>query len=200
MDLAIGLAQPRDSAGLGFVWRGQLVKLMRVGLGFLDDFVPAQVWIRRGRRRPGAISRQADEPEVISGQASRLPMLIEAARANGADLILIDTPPQADTIALSAAKAADIVLVPIRPAIWDLQAAQPSLLLAQVASRPAFIVLNGVRPNSNVGLEAEAGLIGQGAQVAPVMLKQRVQYEYAVRDGRTVQEAYPNETAAEEVA
>lgn len=101
--------------------------------------------------------RQADMPEVISGQASRLPMLVEAARANGADLIVIDTPPQADTIALSAAKVADIVLVPIRPAIWDLQAAQPSLLLAQVAQRPAFVVLNGVRPNSNVGFEAEQG-------------------------------------------
>ena len=82
--------------------------------------------------------RQADEPEVISGQAARLPMLIEAARANGADLIVIDTPPQADTIALTAAKVADIVLIPIRPAIWDLQAAQPSLLLAQVA-QPAGV-------------------------------------------------------------
>ena len=135
---------------------------------------------------------------MISGQASRLPMLIEAARGNGADLLVIDTPPQADSIALAAAKVADLVLVPIRPAIWDLQAAQPSLLLAQVANRPAFVVLNGVRPNSNVGLEAEAGLTGQGAQVAPIMLRQRVQFEYAVRDGRTVQEAYPNETAAEE--
>ena len=68
--------------------------------------------------------------------------------------------------------------------------------LAEVAQKPAFVVLNGVRPNSNVGLEAEAGLTGQGAQVAPVMLKQRVQFEYAVQDGRTVQEAYPTETAA----
>jgi chromosome partitioning protein len=144
--------------------------------------------------------RQADEPEVISGQAARLPMLVEAARANGADLLVIDTPPQADGVALAAAKLADIVLVPIRPAIWDLQAAQPTLLLAQVANRPAFIVLNGVRPSSGVGDEAAVGLTGQGAQVAPVMLRQRVAYEYAVRDGRTVQEAYPNETAAKEVS
>lgn len=144
--------------------------------------------------------READAPEVISGQAARLPMLTEAARANGADLLFIDTPPQADTIALSAAKTADVVLVPIRPAIWDLQAAAPTLLLAQVAQKPAFIVLNGVRPNSNIGNEAATGLTAQGAQVAPVMLHQRVHFEYAVRDGRTVQEAYPNETAAEEVA
>ena len=144
--------------------------------------------------------REAETPEVVSGQASRLPMMIEAAKANGADMIFIDTPPQADTIALSAARAADVVLIPIRPAIWDLQAAQPTMLLAQVAQKPAFIVLNGVRPNSNVGNEAAAGLTAQGAQVAPVMLQQRVHFEYAVRDGRTVQETYPDETAAAEVA
>src|SRR3954447_26204506 len=46
--------------------------------------------------------RQADEPEVISGQAARLPQLVEAAKANGADLLVIDTPPQADGVALAA--------------------------------------------------------------------------------------------------
>jgi chromosome partitioning protein len=143
--------------------------------------------------------READEPEVVSGQAARLPVLLEAAKANGADFLFIDTPPQADGIALTAARAADVVLVPIRPAIFDLAAAQPSLLLAQVAQRPAFIVLNGVRPNSNIGIEARDGLIAGGAQVAPIMLEQRVHFEYAVRDGRTVQEAYPNEIASGEV-
>ena len=144
--------------------------------------------------------RRQAAPEVIVGQAQRLPLMVETARANGADLIVIDTPPQADSTALAAARVSDIVLVPIRPAIWDLQAAQPSLLLAQVANKPAFIVMNGVRPNSNVGNEAAAGLASQGAQIAPVMLQQRVQFEYAVRDGHTVQETYPDEKAAEEVA
>jgi chromosome partitioning protein len=141
-----------------------------------------------------------DAPEVIVGQAKRLPMMIEAAKANGADLLVIDTPPQADGIALAAAQAADLVLIPIRPAIWDLQAAQPSLLLAQVANKPAFIVLNGVRPNSNVGKEAADGLIAQGAKIAPIMLQQRVHFEYAVRDGRTVQESYPAGAASDEIA
>jgi chromosome partitioning protein len=144
--------------------------------------------------------RRGDAPEVISAQYTRLPKLIDDARANGADMIFIDTPPQADNIAHAAVKAADVVLIPVRPAIWDLQAAQPTLLLPQMAHKPAYIILNGVRPNSNVGNEAAAGLTEQGAQVAPIMLQQRVHFEYAVRDGRTVQETYPNETAAEEVA
>lgn len=144
--------------------------------------------------------RQADMPQVTSGHAKRLPQLMETARANGADMLFIDTPPQADGIALEAAKASDLVLIPIRPAAWDLLAALPTLMLVQVTQKPAYIVLNGVRPNSNVGQEAMAGLMAQGAQVAPVMLQQRVDFEYAIRDGRSVQEANPNEAAAEQVA
>jgi chromosome partitioning protein len=144
--------------------------------------------------------RRQDAPEVISCQVGRLAANVEAARANGADLLVIDTPPQADSIAHAAVKAADLVLVPIRPAMWDLQAAEPSLLLPKLASKPAFVVLNGVRPNSNVGAEAVAFLEAQGAQIAPVVLQQRVHFEYAIRDGRTVQETYPGEVAAEEVA
>jgi chromosome partitioning protein len=143
--------------------------------------------------------RRQDAPEVISCQAERLAANIEAARSNGADLLVIDTLPQADSIAHAAVKAADLVLVPIRPAMWDLQAAEPSLLLPKLASKPAFVVLNGVRPNSNVGNEA-AFLEAQGAQIAPVVLQQRVHFEYAIRDGRTVQETYPGEIAAEEAA
>jgi chromosome partitioning protein len=143
--------------------------------------------------------RRQDAPEVISCQAGRLAANIENARANGADLLVIDTPPQADSIAHAAVKAADLVLVPIRPAMWDLQAAEPSLLLPKLASKPAFVVLNGVRPNSNVGLEAIAFLEAQGAQIAPVSLQQRVHFEYAIRDGRTVQETYPGEIASNEV-
>jgi chromosome partitioning protein len=40
---------------------------------------------------------KAAEPEVISGQAARLPTLIEAAQANGADCIILDTAPNATT-------------------------------------------------------------------------------------------------------
>ncbi len=39
--------------------------------------------------------RRADAPEVVSGQASRLGVLIEAAQGNGADLLILDTAPNA---------------------------------------------------------------------------------------------------------
>jgi chromosome partitioning protein len=37
--------------------------------------------------------RQADAPEVVSGQAARLGVLIEAAQGNGTDLLVLDTRP-----------------------------------------------------------------------------------------------------------
>src|SRR5271169_2659981 len=50
--------------------------------------------------------RQADGPEVVSGQAARLSVLIDAARAGGADLLVLDTAPNADQTALRAAQCA----------------------------------------------------------------------------------------------
>src|SRR5208337_2207830 len=80
--------------------------------------------------------RQADAPEVVSGQAARLAVLIEAARANGADLLILDTAPNADQTALRAARVADVVLIPCRAATFDLEAIQATLTLSQLAQKP----------------------------------------------------------------
>jgi chromosome partitioning protein len=143
--------------------------------------------------------RQADTPEVVSGQAARLPVLIEAAKTGGADLLVLDTAPNADQTALRAAQLADLVLVPCRPAAFDLEAIKTTLTLTQIAQKPSFVVLNAVPPRSGIGREAADGLEGQGARVAPVMLSQRAAFAHGVIDGRTAQEFEPGGRAAEEV-
>jgi chromosome partitioning protein len=143
--------------------------------------------------------RQAGAPEVVSGQAARLPVLIDAARTGGADLLVLDTAPNADQTALRAAQFADLVLVPCRAATFDLEAIKTTLTLTQIAQKPSFVVLNAVPPRSGVGREAAEGLEGQGAQVAPVMLSQRAAFAHGVIDGRTAQEFEPDGKAAEEV-
>ena len=143
--------------------------------------------------------RQAAAPEVVSGQAVRLPILVDAAKAAGADLLVLDTAPNADQTALRAAQVADLVLVPCRAATFDLEAIKTTLTLAQIAQRPSFVVLNAVPPRSAIGREAAEGLEGQGAQVAPVMLSQRAAFAHGVIDGRTAQEFEPGGKAAEEV-
>lgn len=66
--------------------------------------------------------KRVTEPEVIGDHAERLPHLIDLARANGADLLIIDTAPNADRASLTAARAADMILIPCRPAAFDLEA------------------------------------------------------------------------------
>jgi chromosome partitioning protein len=140
-----------------------------------------------------------DEPEVVGDHAERLPQLVEAARANGADLLIIDTAPNADRASLAAARAADIILIPCRPAAFDLEAIEATRDLASIAKKPAWIVLNSAPIRSAITEEARRGLEGQGAKVAPQALHHRVSFGHAVIDGRSASEYEPNGKAAEEI-
>jgi chromosome partitioning protein len=143
--------------------------------------------------------RTADGPEVISGHATRLAALIEAAHANGADFLVLDTAPNADQTASLAARAADLVLIPCRPAAFDLEAIETTLSLTKAVGKPAYVVLNAVPSRSGISDEAAASLAGQGAQVAPHRLGQRAAFSHGVIDGRTAQEFEPQGKAAAEI-
>lgn len=144
--------------------------------------------------------RAAQEPEVISGQAIRLPALIKAAQENGADVLILDTAPNADQTASLAARAADIVLIPCRPAAFDLEAVETTLMLAKLTAKPAYVVLNAVPPRSGgIDKEASARLEAQGASVAPHQLRHRAAFAHGVIDGRTAQEFEPRGKAAAEI-
>ena len=129
--------------------------------------------------------RSAEGPEVISGQAARLPALVHAARQNGADFLVLDTAPNADQVVSLAARAADLVLIPCRAAAFDLEAIETTLMLARAAMKPAYVVLNAVPPRSAIVKEAAEGLMAREAQVAPHYLTQRAAFAHGVIDGRT---------------
>jgi chromosome partitioning protein len=143
--------------------------------------------------------RTAQAPEVISGQAVRIPALVSAARQNGVDFLVLDTAPNADQTASLAARAADLVLIPCRPATFDLEAIETTLLLTKAAAKPAYVVLNAVPPRSSIGREAADGLAGRETKVAPHHLTHRAAFTHGVIDGRTAQEFEPQGKAAEEV-
>ena len=143
--------------------------------------------------------RAADAPEVISGQAARLPALVNTARQNGADFLVLDTAPNADQVVSLAARAADLVLIPCRAAAFDLEAIETTLMLAKAALKPAYVVLNAVPPRSGVGKEAAEGLVARGAQVAPHQLTHRAAFAHGVIDGRSAQEFEPHGKAADEI-
>jgi chromosome partitioning protein len=143
--------------------------------------------------------RQEEAPEVVSGQAVRLPALIAAAKDNGAEFLVLDTAPNADQTASLAARAADVVLIPCRPATFDLEAITTTLMLAKAAAKPSYVVLNAVPPRSSIGKEAADGLEKQGAHVASHALTHRAAFSHGVIDGRTAQEYEPNGKASKEI-
>ncbi len=144
--------------------------------------------------------RQADTPEVIRAKPEQLAGLLDQARANGADLTIIDTAPHSDRAAIVAADLADLVLIPCRPAAFDVAAIGTTLGLLKLSKTTdrAAILLNAVPPRGAQTEEAAAGLATL-ATVVPVRLAHRAAYSHAVNDGRSVEEFEPHGKAAEEI-
>lgn len=144
--------------------------------------------------------RQDQPPEVIDSPPPRLAAKVEAARAQGAQFIAIDTPPHADSAARAAVELADLVLIPCRPSAFDLSAIQTTAKLVQLLKKPAFVVFTAGSPNAP-RIYAEAGELveGFGTPACPVILPDRAAYRHASAEGRTVIETEPTGKAAEEV-
>jgi chromosome partitioning protein len=145
-------------------------------------------------------SRPQDTPAVVSAQAARLPQVLQAATQAGAVLTVIDTAPHTESPALAAARAADLILIPCRPAILDLRAISLTVDVAKLAGTPAAVVLNAVPPRGPLAEEARVAIVQYGVIVAPVSLGQRSTYVHALTMGQAAQEYEPHGKAAEEIA
>lgn len=143
--------------------------------------------------------RQTDTPVVVSAQATRLPQVLETAAEHGAVFAIIDTAPHSERVALAAARAADLVLMPCRPAILDLRAINVTVDLVKLAGTPACIVFNAVPPRGSIGDEAAAAVAAYGLAVSPVRLGHRASYMHALTLGQTAQEFEPAGKAAAEI-
>src|SRR5499427_10910 len=143
--------------------------------------------------------RQADLPVVLSAHASRLAHVLETTRAEGGELVLIDTAPHSDNAALEAARIADLVLIPCRPSILDLEAIATSLDIAKLAHKPAIVILNAIAPSGSEADEAEEAITQLGGETYPIRLVHRVAYARAIVYGQAAQEYEPHGKAAREI-
>jgi chromosome partitioning protein len=143
-------------------------------------------------------ARISDTPMLVApddGPAAAL----EAAKAAGADLVLIDTPPAAVPVVAEAMALADLVLLPVQPSPHDLRAVGATVDLARRVKRPTVFVINRTKPR--VRLTGEAAIaLSQHGTVAPAMLADRAVYAAAAIDGRTAPELEPTGAAAAETA
>ena len=144
--------------------------------------------------------RQDRPPEVIDSPPPRLAAKVSQAVDQGATLIVIDTPPHADSAARAAVEVADLVLIPCRPSAFDLAAIQTTAKLVQLLKKPAFVVFTAGPPNAP-RIYAEAGelVTGFGTAPCPVLVPDRAAYRHASADGLSVLETEPDGRAADDI-
>ena len=143
--------------------------------------------------------RQSEAPAVVSAQVARLPQVLKTAQDHGAALAIIDTAPHSEATALAAARAADLIVIPCRPAILDLRAIHATVDLAKLAGKPACILLNAVPPRGTLGNEAATAVSEYGIPIVPVRVAQRAAYMHSLTVGLTASEYEPEGKAAEEI-
>ncbi len=136
--------------------------------------------------------------DCVAGTAAQLSSYIEKARAGGIELVIIDTAPHSNADGAIAAQLADLVLIPCRPARFDLDAVLSTLQIVRAANTPAVVIINAA-PRGRLAAEAKSALERQGATVVETVLHQRAAYSHAVIDGRSVHEYEPNGAATAEI-
>ena len=120
-------------------------------------------------------------------------------RAREADLVVIDNPPQTETEARMALRAAKLVLIPVQPSPLDLWATQATLKMARDEQRRSLIVLNRVAPRSVLADEIAAALTGAGVLLAATRVGNRIALCRAMALGLGVVEIDPTTRAAAEI-
>jgi chromosome partitioning protein len=144
--------------------------------------------------------RGSDDPAVKSVTMSSLSEELDHIRAAGADFLFIDTPARLSDWAMDAARVADLVIVPSRPTVKDLERVEASIKLALVyAPRPVFVVLTQTRPRGDRDQQAEEFVRAKNYPVCPIRIGWRVAYEDSDTTGRTPLETEPNGKAADEI-
>lgn len=115
------------------------------------------------------------------------------------DLILVDSPPHAETDVRIAVRAGDLILVPMQPTPLDLWATQPTLDLAKKEKSAAVVVFNRTPPKGKL-VDAVKGKILQAEMpVAETVLGNRVAFAASMMEGKGVVESNPRHTATKEI-
>jgi chromosome partitioning protein len=198
--VVITIAQQKGGAGkttlaahLALAWAGQG---KRVALVDIDPQGSLGAWHQVREAALGAGKTGLDFAAITGWRTAAE---VER-RARDHDIVLIDSPPHAETEARLAVRAAGLILVPVQPSPMDVWATKPTLDLAKAEKVPVLLVLNRVPPRANL-TETMLGVLAElGAKVADSRIGNRVALANSMVEGRGVTESEPGSRAGQEVA
>jgi chromosome partitioning protein len=196
----VSIAQQKGGAGkttlaiqLGVAW---LTIGKRVAMLDIDPQASLFTWFNLRRKRLG----DAEGGLVVQGLSGwRLGSELSRLRREF-ELVLIDSPPHAETDARSAIRAADLVLLPCQPNALDLWASKATLDLAEAAGTDALLVLNRVPARGRAADAIRGEIEGERWPLAAASLGNRQAFAASIGEGRGVAETAPRSPAGQEVA
>ena len=145
--------------------------------------------------------RRTEPPEAQAITPVALPGWLDKLRQAEAGLVVLDTGRDANNAGYIAAKAADMILIPLRPGGFDLLALGRTLDLCKLAGKRPYVVLNAIRPGSSrAETDARDALTGLECEISPCVLHERADYRHASVAARSAQELDAKGKAAEAVA
>lgn len=198
MAKVIAVAQQKGGAGKTSLAIHLAVALLgrdrSVGLVDLDPQESLSAWHRLRLERHGP-----QQDLTLRGAAGwRAQSEIDRLKRER-DIVLIDSPPHAETAARLAIRAADLVLVPVQLSPMDIWASAPTLeMIAKEKSR-ALVVLNRVPPRGKLADDLRAQLEADGLPLAEATLGNRMAFAAALMDGRGISEFAGTSTAGLEI-
>ena len=141
-----------------------------------------------------------DSPAVIACPAARLRPVLDGARNQGVDLVIIDTPGKSADASIEAAKVADMVLLPVQPHLGDIETLRNVKDILTLAGNPhAAVVVSRARLQGRRHIEAVEAVKAMGFEVCPVVMFDRAAHYDAGMVGKTATEFAPGSKAAEEM-
>jgi chromosome partitioning protein len=146
-----------------------------------------------------ADQRGAEQPAVLSAQASRLRPVLQEAERLGAELVVMDTAAHEPGILTPAIEASAVVLIPCRPSGMELQHVLETAQLVAERGKPLAVVLNAVPARAHELDEASSFVGKLGVPLAPLFLSELRAYARAVTAAQGVTEYEPGGKAAQEI-
>lgn len=164
----------------------------KVGLIDVDPQASLSLWFETRIKHLGK-----DEVGLVHSQVSGWKLAGEIDRMKSKlDVIIVDTPPHAETDARVAVRAANLVLVPLQPSPMDLWATGPTLELVKKEKSQALIVVNRIPPKGKLPQAVLAKIDEAGLPMAQTMLGNRMAFASSMMTGHGVQEVPPKTSAA----
>jgi chromosome partitioning protein len=196
---AVTIAQQKGGAGkttiaaqLAVVFTSQGKK---VGLVDIDPQGSLAAWFDV---RKALVDDNGGGITMVHAAGWRLSTELDRLRRS-VDVVLVDSPPHAETDVRIAVRAANLILVPIQPSPMDLWATAPTLDMARKEKSPALMVFNRTPARGKLVDAVRRKIAETETPVANTVLGNRVAYAASMMVGKGVVESNPRHTATKEI-